>query len=42
MQWPKEKGYSMIYNTPHRPLKIEQHDPSPTHKTGMNSVALEE
>ena len=27
MQWPKEKGQTMIYKTLQRKLKIEQHEP---------------
>jgi hypothetical protein len=27
MQWPKEKGQTMICKTLHRKLKIEQHEP---------------
>ena len=27
IQWPKEKGQTMIYKTLHRKLKIEQHEP---------------
>jgi hypothetical protein len=26
IQWPKEKGYIMIYKTLHRKLNIEHHD----------------
>ena len=27
IQWPKEKGQTMIYKTLHRKLKIKQHEP---------------
>jgi len=27
LQWPKEKGQTMIYKTLHRKQKIEQHEP---------------
>jgi hypothetical protein len=27
MQWPKEKGQTMIYKALHRKLRIEQHEP---------------
>ena len=43
MQWPKEKktkGQTMIDQTLHRKLKIEQHEPSKK-KTELNSGALE-
>ena len=33
MQWPKEKGQVMIYETLHRKLMIEQHRP---HKEEKN------
>jgi hypothetical protein len=26
MQWPKEKGYTTIFKTLHKRLKIDQHD----------------
>jgi hypothetical protein len=35
----RTKGQTMIYKTPHRPPKIEQHEPH--QKPGMNSGAPE-
>jgi hypothetical protein len=31
IQWPKEKGQTMIYKTSHRKQKIEKHE---SHNTG--------
>ena len=39
-QWPRGKMDKMIYNTLHRKLKIEQHEPQC--KPGVNSGAPEE
>jgi len=40
MQWPNEKGQTMLYTLLHRKLKIEQHEPHC--QPGMNnSGALE-
>jgi hypothetical protein len=37
MQWPKEKGQIMIYETLHRKLMIEQHGPHKEEKkSGVN------
>ena len=29
IQWPKEKGHTMVYKTLHRKLKIAQHELKP-------------
>ena len=37
MQWPKEKGQIMIYETLHRKLMIDQHGPHKEEKkSGVN------
>jgi len=38
IQWPKEKGQTMIYKPLHRKLKIERHKPNK--KRGVNLGAL--
>ena len=36
LQWPKDKGQTMIYKTLHRKLKIKQHEPHYICNTGAD------